>query len=174
LAQYRAEGVAYFVVGTAAAGSPFLDLTPAPDAVCGLPGFQSELLQQINAARGRARTCGGVVRPATTPLVWNANLQVAAARHSSDMARNNYISHTGSDGSDLGERTTAAGYNWSGIGENIAAGPSDVTTAMNGWLASEGHCNNIMSSSFDDVALACVSQPGTIYGKYWTMGLGRR
>jgi uncharacterized protein YkwD len=45
---------------------------------------------------------------------------------------------------------------------------------MNGWLASEGHCNNIMESSFNDVALACVSQPGTTYGKYWTMELGRR
>ena len=174
LAQYRAEGVAYYVVGAAAAATPPVDASPVADAVCGLPNFQRDLLQQVNAARASARTCGKVVRPAATPLVWNANLQVAAARHSTDMARNNFFSHTGSDGSDLGDRATAAGYNWRGIGENIAAGQSSVTTVMNGWLASEGHCNNIMEASFNDVALACVSQPGTAYGKYWTMELGRR
>ncbi|AOW15676.1 hypothetical protein LPB72_01120 [Hydrogenophaga crassostreae] len=131
-------------------------------------------MQQINAARASGRTCGSAPRPATTPLVWNANLQVAAARHSTDMAKNNFFDHTGSDGSTLGVRATAAGYIWRGIGENIAAGQSSVTSVMNGWLASPGHCNNIMESSFNDVALACVSQPGTKYGKYWTMELGRR
>ena len=174
LAQYQAEGVAYYVVGTAAAAPPPSNPSPAVDTECGLPNFQRDLLQQINAARSSARTCGRVVRPAAAPLAWNANLQVAAARHSTDMARNNFFSHTGSDGSDLGDRATDAGYNWRGIGENIAAGQSSVTSVMNGWLASEGHCNNIMESSFNDVALACVSQPGTTYGRYWTMELGRR
>jgi uncharacterized protein YkwD len=174
LAQYQAEGIAYYVVGSAAAVTPPADPTPVADTVCGLPNFQADLMQQINAARASARSCGAVARPATTALVWNANLQVAAARHSTDMAKNNFFSHTGSDGSNLGGRATAAGYIWRGIGENIAAGQSNVTTVMNGWLASEGHCNNIMESSFNDAALACVSQPGTTYGKYWTMELGRR
>lgn len=185
LAQYRAEGVAYYVVGTAADETPATPTptptpTPVPapvpvaDTVCGLPNFQADLMRQINAARASARSCGGVARPAATALAWNANLQVAAARHSTDMAKNNFFSHTGSDGSDLGGRATAAGYIWRGIGENIAAGQANVTSVMNGWLASAGHCNNIMESSFNDVALACVSQPGTAYGKYWTMELGRR
>ena len=171
LAQYLAEGVAYHVVGTAAAVTP---PAPVPDTACGSTSFQNDLLQQVNAARASARSCGGVLRPAAGALAWSSPLQVAAARHSTDMAQNNFFSHTGSDGSSVGTRATAAGYSWRGVGENIAAGQATVAAVMNGWLASAGHCNNIMGSDYNDVALACVSQSGTNYGRYWTMVLGRR
>ena len=175
LAQYRAEGVAYHVVGTAGTATPPpSDPGPGVDATCGLANFQADLMQQINAVRASAGICGGVARPATTPLTWNTSLQAAATRHSTDMAQNNFSSHTGSDGSSAGTRVTAAGYAWRGYGENIAAGQADITAVMNAWLGSAGHCDNIMNSGFNDVALACVSQSGTRYGKYWTMVLGRR
>ncbi|HEY9095430.1 MAG TPA: CAP domain-containing protein, partial [Hydrogenophaga sp.] len=169
---YRQEGVAYYVVGASAADPA--PTPPAVDATCGLPNFQADWLQQVNAARAVARTCGGVLRPAAPALSWSATLQTAANRHSTDMAVNNFFSHTGSDGSSVGTRATEAGYNWRGVGENIAAGYANVSVVMNGWLASTGHCNNLMEASYTEVALACVVQPGTAYGKYWTMVLGRR
>lgn len=169
LAQYRAEGVGYYVVGTAPVSDPGTN-----DATCQLANFQVDLMQQINAARAVARSCGRTTRPATNAVAWDAALAAAAARHSSDMAQNNFFNHTGSDGSTVGVRATAAGYAWSGIGENIAAGYPTVSAVMSDWLSSEGHCNNIMNGANTHVALACVARSGTTYGEYWTMVVGRR
>lgn len=140
---------------------------------CGLPDFQNALMQQINAARATARTCGSTAMPAVSPLTWNDRLFSAAARHSRDMATNNYFSHTGLDGRSPSQRIAAEGYAWSWAGENIAAGQQTVTSVMNGWLASAGHCANIMRAEYRDVGVSCVQQNGSTYGKYWTMALAR-
>lgn len=89
------------------------------------------------------------------------------------MATRNYFSHTGSDGSDVGRRASEAGYGWSAVAENISGGPSLVSAVMSAWLASAGHCANIMRASYQQVGVACVSQPGSTYTRYWTMVLAR-
>ena len=86
------------------------------------------------------------------------------------MVANNYFSHTGSDGSSMTTRVNATGYAWSSLGENIAAGYSGIDAVLAGWMASDGHCANIMDSRFNQVGLVCV--PGTsatTYNSYWTM-----
>lgn len=140
---------------------------------CDLPDFRVSLLQQINAARTSARSCGGTALPAVNALDWNDRLFSAAAGHSRDMAQNNYFSHTGLDGRSHAQRISAAGYASSWSGENIAAGQASVTAVMNGWLASEGHCRNIMRAEYRDVAVSCVPRTGSTYGRYWTMVLAR-
>ncbi|WP_439589885.1 CAP domain-containing protein [Hydrogenophaga sp.] len=140
---------------------------------CGLADFQNTLMQQINAARSTGRTCGSTAMPAVAPLAWNNRLFSAAARHSGDMATNNYFSHTGLNGSTPAQRIAAEGYAWSWAGENIAAGQQTITSVMNGWLASPGHCANIMRAEYRDVGVSCVQQSGSTYGKYWTMALAR-
>ncbi|WP_373684599.1 CAP domain-containing protein [Ramlibacter montanisoli] len=45
---------------------------------------------------------------------------------------------------------------------------------MQGWLESAEHCENLMDAKFGDVAVACVAQPGTQWGTYWTMVLARK
>jgi uncharacterized protein YkwD len=65
------------------------------------------------------------------------------------------------------------GYAWKAGGENIAAGQSSVTAVMSGWLSSPGQCANIMSANYSHVAVACVRQSGSAYGRYWTMVLAR-
>jgi len=112
--------------------------------------------------------------PAVSPLGWNDRLFSAAARHAGDMAMNNYFSHTGQDGRNLGQRVTAEGYDWRAVGENIAAGPGSVGAVMQGWLGSAGHCRNIMGSVFSEVAVSCVAASGSTYGRYWVMVLGTR
>lgn len=140
---------------------------------CGLPNFRAELLQQINAARAQPRSCGVNTLPAAPALAWNDRLFSAAARHSQDMAVNNYFSHTSLDGRTFSRRMTDEGYAWSSAGENIAAGQSTVSGVMSGWLASPGHCANIMRAQYRDVAVSCVAQGGSSYGRYWTMSLAR-
>lgn len=98
----------------------------------------------------------------------------AALVHSDDMVARDFFSHTGSDGRDAGDRATAAGYVWSSWGENIAAGYGSAAAVMAGWMASPGHCANIMAPSFQHVGVACVKgSAGNRYGNYWTMVLGK-
>lgn len=140
---------------------------------CGLPEFRIDLLRQINAARSVARTCGSATMAAAAPLTWNDRLFSAAARHSRDMATRNYFSHIGLDGRNPAQRVAGEGYAWSWVGENIAAGQPAVSAVMGSWLASPGHCANIMRPEFLEVGVSCVQQAGSTYGRYWTMALGR-
>jgi len=144
------------------------------DRRCGLPVFQDALLQAINAARAQTRLCGATAMNAATPLRWNGRLFDAAARHAADMAQHDYLSHTGRDGRSVAQRAQAAGYGWTAIGENLAAGPDSVPEVVAGWLASPGHCANLMKADFAEVAVSCVHRPGNRYGHYWTMVLGHR
>ena len=160
----------------AAAPTPAPAPAPAPtasNAYCGLSGFPADLLNRINAARASARTCGGTAYPAVGSLNWNGALFAAAEGHSRDMAVNNYFSHTGLDGRNVAQRVSAGGYAWRAVGENIAAGQSSAGAVMSGWLSSPGHCGNIMSAQYQDVAVACVQRSGSAYGHYWTMVLAR-
>lgn len=165
--------------GGTAAPLPAPPSAPAPVALdasvtCGISNFQALILQQINTARAQARSCGSTAFAATTALAWSDPLFAAAAKHSADMARNNFFSHTSLDGRTPGQRITAEGYAWRSFGENIAAGQGSIDAVMAGWLASPGHCANIMATGFADVAVACVRQSGSTYGTYWTMDLARR
>jgi uncharacterized protein YkwD len=130
------------------------------------------ILAATNRARATARTCGARVFPAAAPLVSNAALDAAALAHSSEMAALRYFSHTGKDGSEVGERAGRAGYRWQQIGENIASGMRTPDDAVAGWVASPGHCANLMNPAFTAM--------GSGYGKsaetgivFWTQVFGR-
>lgn len=157
-------------VGAAAPTESAMAVVAGSD--CALANFQAEMLQRINAYRAKGASCGsyGSFGP-TTALAWNDVLQGVAARHSKDMASKNFFSHTGSDGSSPGTRITQAGYSWSTWGENIAAGYGTVQAVVDGWMASPGHCANLMRPAFKHVGVACVSNSASTYKKYWTMDL---
>lgn len=141
---------------------------------CGLVDFEQEILRKVNEARASARVCGTTQYSAAPAMAWHPALFAAAAGHSADMAANNYFSHTGRDGRSPGDRMRAAGYSWRSYGENISAGRSTVDATIDGWMASPGHCANIMNPSFTEVAVACVKGGTSQYRTYWTMNLGRR
>jgi uncharacterized protein YkwD len=138
------------------------------EASCGIPDFAPTMLSAVNEARRTARQCGTVFYPTAEPLVWNELLAQAAAGHSTDMATNNFLAHTSSDGRALIDRIEATGYRPVAWGENVAGGPSDIESTMAGWLASPGHCANIMNSTFKDFGAACVRNDATTYKRYWT------
>lgn len=140
---------------------------------CNLPNFQQEVLSRVNQARAAGRTCGTAYYSPATALRWNGNLLTAAGAHSTDMAANNYFSHTSLDGRNAGQRITGAGYAWRAYGENIAAGQTSVQAVVNAWLSSPGHCANIMRSTFVDIGVACVASSTSTYRTYWTMDLAR-
>ena len=89
------------------------------------------------------------------------------------MVINNFFSHTGSDGSNPGQRIAAAGYSYSWWAENIAAGYSTAAGTFGQWRDSPGHCQGMMSSSATQIGASCVQGQSTAYRYYWTLNLGR-
>ena len=95
-----------------------------------------QMLTQVNNARSQPRDCGSESYPASPALSWQCTLEEVAYAHSRDMGDYNFFSHIGSDGLTVGERVTNAGYEWSAVGENIAAGYQTIDSVMAAWLDS--------------------------------------
>lgn len=95
------------------------------------------------------------------PLVYDTTLETAAQAHARDMARNGFFSHTGSDGSDIGQRLSRAGYRFCFGAENIASGQRSLSEVMAAWMGSRGHRRNILNRKAQAVGLA--QTPGNIW-----------
>lgn len=130
------------------------------------------LLEQINAVRAQPRQCGGQAFAATTPLAWNATLGTAAEGHARSMANQNYFDHKGRDGRTPGDRAELAGYVGQQIGENIAAGQDSARKVLDGWLASPGHCANLMNPQYRELGAGYAVDPKSDAGIYWTAMFG--
>ncbi|MEM6398239.1 MAG: CAP domain-containing protein [Bacteroidota bacterium] len=111
-------------------------------------------LALVNAQRKSGCRCGNRNMPPVPALRVNSQLFAAAEVHANDMRRMNNMRHQGSDGSDVGDRVTRQGYRWQAVGENIARGYSSVEQVVQGWFDSPGHCQNMMSENFNEMALA--------------------
>lgn len=131
-----------------------------------------QLLAQINNARSQARQCGGQGFAATAPLTWNATLGSTAQEHSRAMANQNYFDHKDHDGRTPGDRAELAGYAGQQVGENIAAGQDSVRKVLDGWLASPGHCANLMNPGYQELGAAYAVDPKSDAGIYWTAMFG--
>jgi uncharacterized protein YkwD len=131
-----------------------------------------KLLAQLNTARGQARQCGGQSFAAAAPLAWNATLGEVAQDHSRDMANNNYLDHKDRDGRTPGDRAELSGYSGQLVGENIAAGQDTVGKVVDGWLASPGHCANLMNPQYQELGAAYATDPKSNAGIYWTAMFG--
>ena len=131
------------------------------------------VLDLVNQARATPRYCGNTAFNAARPLRWNDSLAEASRLHAEDMARYNYFSHSGRDGSNPAQRVERAGYRYRATGENIAAGwqmkPED---AVAGWIKSPGHCANLMNPAFTEMGVAFAVDPRSEMGVYWTQTFG--
>ncbi len=141
---------------------------------CSLSSEEQSMLNAVNSFRSQPQDCGSNGSfPAAGALTWSCPMADAALTHSMDMANNNFFSHTGSDGSSAGTRMTNAGYSWSRWGENIAAGQTSVSSVMNAWINSDGHCANLMNSSFTNFGSGKFTNTNSQYRVYWTQKFGR-
>ena len=145
----------------------------APPAPMDRQAVSRRVLELTNQARSHARRCGAEPFPAAPPLVLAPSaLEHAALEHSQDMANHGYMNHTGHDGSTPADRVNRAGYKWKTIGENLASGVMTPEDAVNGWVGSPHHCENLMSSRFTQMAVAYAVNPSSSGGVYWTQMFG--
>lgn len=134
--------------------------------------FSNTMLQLINTARLEARMCGIELHNAVDVLGWSDQLAAAARAHATDMSSNNFFSHDGSDGLAVSDRADAAGYAWRAVGENIAAGQTDMAIVHQDWLDSPSHCVNVMGDLFTEAGAACVQDPNSDFIDYWVVVFG--
>lgn len=130
------------------------------------------VLDLINQARGSRRSCGNQVFGAARPLRWNGALAEAARAHSADMARFNFLSHEGRDGSTAAQRVERAGYRYQAMGENIAGGQTRPEDAVAGWINSPTHCATLMNPAFSEMGVALAVDRRSRMGVYWTLEFG--
>lgn len=133
--------------------------------------IEKKMVRLINNARSSKRRCGFKRCPAVKPVRWNSKLAKAALNHSMDMAKNDMLGHTGSNGSVAGKRVKEVGYAWIAVGENISAGRETSEQVVLAWLNSPDHCANIMNAGFTEIGAACFRNQSSKYGTYWTLVL---
>ena len=131
-------------------------------------------LRLVNEARRRGGTCAGQRFAPAPPLAWNDRLAAAALAHSRDMAAHDYFNHVDGSGGAVAQRASRHGYPWRVIGENIAAGLGSPQQVVAGWLASPGHCANILSPDFTEMSAAYAINDEAAMEIYWTQVFGRR
>jgi uncharacterized protein YkwD len=94
------------------------------------------------------------------PLRLNRRLGRAARRHTRDMVRRRYFSHTSRSGASFVDRIRRTGYlrsahSWV-LGENIAWGAGSWASAravMRAWMHSAGHRRNILTGRYRQVGI---------------------
>ncbi|KQS73474.1 CAP domain-containing protein [Modestobacter sp. Leaf380] len=143
----------------APAPAPAAAPAPAP-APAGDPGLEGAVLDLVNSERAAAG-CG--------PVVADTGLAAVARAHSADMRDRGYFSHTTPDGLSPWDRAAAAGVSGAS-GENIAKGYGDAASVMAGWMASQGHRDNILDCGNTRLGTGVVQGPG---GPWWTQLFGR-
>jgi uncharacterized protein YkwD len=140
--------------------------TPAITSTSATP-FINRVLELTNAQRLQA---------GLQPLTLNSKLNNAAQAHSQDMALHDFFDHKGSNGSSIGDRAIASGYNFSRLGENIAAGYATPEDVVQGWLNSPGHRANILNASYREIGIGyyyLANDTGNVnQNYYWTQDFG--
>lgn len=115
---------------------PKIPASPLPD---------DPVIHELHDLTNKIRSEGYNGHPPVKPVRYSTELSTAAYLHAQDMALNDYFSHVSPTGSTFTERIRLSGFKGLPAGENIAAGFADATKAVYGWLASPGHCANLMS-----------------------------
>jgi uncharacterized protein YkwD len=112
------------------------------------------------------------------PLRANRQLAAAAEAHSTQMLADGYFAHESADGSPFWKRltgySTAAPHGTWSVGENLLWSSPDVDAgrAVQLWMASPEHRENILSARWRDIGIAAVhaeAAPGTYGGQAATV-----
>lgn len=123
--------------------------------------FEQQFIDAVNKTRAQSRVCGNKKLPAAPKLILNKKLTRASHKHSLDMSKNQFLEHTSSNGDTLAERMRDVAYSWSAVGENLAHNQKTIQQVIEDWLASPGHCVNLMSADYTQAGVAVVDW-------YWT------
>ena len=98
-------------------------------------------------------------------------LERSAQGWTNTMVLQNIFTH----GTAFWNRISAVGYDWQVAGENIATGFSTPQQVVSAWMASPGHCRNILDPQYASVGTGISSLPvlsATSGPATWTQDFG--
>jgi uncharacterized protein YkwD len=119
-------------------------------------GMEQRLLEEINKIR---------LFHALAPLESTEDLNRIARGFSFRMNRFGIFGHFDFAGNNVADRVRAAGIRFSLVAENIAKNinfSDPVETAIDGWMKSDGHRANILTSDFRETGVG-IWKDGNIY-----------
>ena len=121
--------------------------------------MERDAFNLINATRAEA---------GLSSLKWSDKVAEVARVHSNNMASLNFFSHKGLDGTMVDDRAAQLKMgDWNAIGENIAflkGFPNPVEIAVEKWLKSSSHKQNLLDPSWTETAIGLAVSPD---GKYY-------
>lgn len=89
----------------------------------------------------------------------NPSLSKAAQAKANDMALKNYWSHNTPSGNPPWVFVSAVNYKYDKLGENLAAGFTDASTTIDGWMASQSHKANMLDGAYTEVGFGFANNP---------------
>ncbi len=151
-------------VPTALPGTPVAGPGTAPCVFQGNSDFLTQLVTLINAQR---------TQNSLPALTSSDQLNTAAQGHSEDMACNNFLQHSGWNGSTPESRVAAAGYSASIVRENIYAQPpqygGDAQAAVTGWMSDQIHRDAILNAQVTQIGVGYAAYSRSDLGGYFTV-----
>ncbi|MBM7716380.1 CAP domain-containing protein [Siminovitchia sp. FSL H7-0308] len=119
-----------------------------------LSAFEQKVVDLTNAERSK----NGLA-----PLKVDLELSKVAREKSKDMAANNYFDHNSPTHGSPFDMMKKFGISYRSAGENIAMGQRTPEEVVQAWMKSQGHRENILSSSYTHIGVGYVEN-----GNYWT------
>jgi hypothetical protein len=89
-------------------------------------------------------------------LTVNSKLSQAALAKGNDMLAKGYWAHFAPDGTSPWSFFISFGYKYKYAGENLARDFSDASSAVNAWMNSPSHRENILNSSYQEIGIGVV------------------
>lgn len=121
--------------------------------------YEDEVLRLVNIERNK--------KGLTALTKDNGAVKVAHLRAKEIV---NNFSHTRPDGSSCFTAAKELGVTYRSAGENIAYGYSSPEQVVKGWMNSDGHRKNILSTSFKKIGIGCCKSGNVLYWSQFFIG----
>lgn len=130
---------------------------PSPAQSGATAEMEAQVRAKINAIRQEK---------SLAPLRNNEKLAKIARDYSRRMAEQNFFSHTSPAGDTAADRVRSAGIFYLMLGENLFTSTNiaqPVPAAVQGWMDSPGHRENILRSEYRETGIGVWQQGNTYY-----------
>lgn len=115
-------------------------------------GFAANISpDEVVALTNERRTQAGLL-----PLSLNSTLSQAAQAKGADMLNKGYWAHVAPDGTQPWAFFTNFGYKYKYAGENLARDFSSASSAVEAWMNSPSHKENLLSSKYKEIGIGVV------------------
>ncbi|MCH8554661.1 MAG: CAP domain-containing protein [Schleiferiaceae bacterium] len=118
--------------------------------------IEDDWLMELNAIRSKKQQCGKKIFPSAPSLQIDSALIKAACVHAEDIAKNQFRSHKGSDGSYPQQRVAKFTIGAQKVGEAIAFTSETDTEAVKLLMKSKSHCEILMDTRYTHIGMAPI------------------